>query len=186
MASSDPRDPRSGGTVVVRSRTSRALGVAMMGVGALGVGTVLVEGLDSILQYAAPSLLFGLLGWAAFWEPHVTVSDGGVTVANTLRTVQVPWPAVDAVEGRYGLRLATPFGKVHAWAAGAPSGRQRARDQTSEAAKLVEQRLGELRDAGYLGDRRLERDSLATTWHVGLIAALVVLVIATVLLPFLS
>ena len=143
MASIEPAGPevrRHGRDAVAQVEGA---GGGDAGDGVLGVGTVLVEGLDSVLQFGAPSALFSLLGWAAFWDPHVTVSDGGVTVANTLRTVQVPWPAVDAVEGRYGLRLATPFGTVHAWAAGAPSGRQRARDRTSEAATLVEQRLGD-------------------------------------------
>jgi hypothetical protein len=185
-AAADTHGATPRGTVTVRARSSRTLGAAMGAAGVLGVVTVLVEGPDSILQFAAPSILFALIGWAAFWEPHVTVSDGGVTVANTLRTIEVPWPAIDAVEGRYGLRLLTPYGAVTAWAAGAPTGRERAREQASEVATLVEQRLAQLRGAGYLDDRRLERGALVTTWHVPLIGALIALALASVLLPVLA
>src|ERR1700754_5005687 len=119
MAHSDGR------TVVFRSRASVALALAMVATGAVGVVLAVTEGADSLRTFGAPLVLFGVLGWAAFWRPHVEVSDGGVRVVNTFRTVQVPWPAITEVDGRYGLRLHTPLGTVTSWAAPAPSGRTR-------------------------------------------------------------
>jgi hypothetical protein len=173
-----------GPTVRLRPRGSRALGASMVAVSAAGLLSLVLGGLDDVLQLGAPVVLFGVLGWACFWEPYVEVADGGVTVANTLRTVRVPWPAVEDVEGRYGLRLVTAYGPVTAWAAGAPRGRQRARQQHSAASAAVTQRLEVLRSAGYLDDRRLEGAALTTTWHRPLLVTVGVLGLAAVLLPF--
>ena len=175
-----------GTTVLLRSRSARALAVAMVAVAAVGLVSAVIDGLDVVLVYGAPLLAIGLLGWAAFWMPYVEISDGEVLVRNTLRTVHVPWPAIESVEGRYGLRLVTAYGSVTAWAASAPGGRQRARVEQSKSAGLVEARLAELRAAGYLDDRRLEGPHLRTTWHREIIAALAVLAVATVVLPLLS
>jgi hypothetical protein len=157
----------------------------MMAASALGVASAALDGVEALLTYGGPILLFGLVGWAAFWRPHVEVSDGGVTVVNTLRTIRVPWPAIEDVDGRYGLRLRTAYGTVTAWAAGAPAGRQRARGEDSAMAQTVSGRLAELRDAGYLDDPRLERPAPDTTWHLEVVVPLVLLVAASALLPLL-
>ena len=173
-----------GTAVRLRSRGARALGAVMMGLGVLGLGSALFGGVDDLLRFGAPVALFGVLGWAAFWEPYVEVTDGGVTVANTLRTIEVPWPAIDEVEGRYGLKLLTAYGPVTAWAASAPAGRQRATRRDSESSLAVSARLEELRAAGHLDNPRLERPGLTTTWDRTLVAAVAVLVVATLVLPF--
>jgi hypothetical protein len=173
-------------TVQLRSRSARALAVAIVAVAVAGLVSAVVDGLDVLLDFGAPLVVVGLLGWAAFWEPYVEISDGEIVVRNTLRTVHVPWPAIEAVEGRYGLRLVTTYGSVTAWAASPPGGRQRARVQQSPAAALVTARLEALRAAGHLDDRRLESPRLRTTWHRELIAALALLGVATVVLPLLS
>jgi len=173
-------------TVRLRSRGSQVLAVAMIVAGAIGLLSAALDGVDALLDFGAPMILVGLLGWAAFWQPHVEVSDGGVTVVNTLRTVHVPWPAIEDVEGRYGLRLQTAYGAVTAWAASAPTGRARARGEQSEAANLVKDHLAELSAAGYLDDPRLEGPALPTTWHWVLIAAIGVLLVASVVLPQLT
>jgi PH (Pleckstrin Homology) domain-containing protein len=175
-----------GTTERLSSRSARALGVALLLVAAAGLVSSATDGVGPLLDYCAPLVALGLLGWAAFWRPCIEVSDGGVEVRNTLRTVHVPWPAIDSVEGRYGLRLRTAYGSVTAWAAAAPSGRQRARVQESTAAALVNARLEELRSAGHLDDRRLESPRLRVTWHRELVAALVFLAVATVVLPLLG
>lgn len=175
-----------GPTVRLTSRTSRALGAFMVFVSVAGLASVAAGGLDATLRFGAPLALFGLLGWAAFWEPHVEVSDGGVTVANTLRTMTVPWPAVEGVDGRYGLKLRTAYGPVTAWAAQAPAGRQRARGEDSEVAVLVTRRLRELDEAGHLADRRLERPDLPVDWHRGRVVAVAALVVASAVLPLLA
>ena len=175
-----------GPTVSLRSRSTQALGAAMVVASVAGVASVVLGGVDAILQFVAPLALFGVLGWGAFWQPRVEVSDGGVTVVNTLRTVEVPWPAVQSVDGRYGLRLETAYGRVTAWGAAAPAGRQRARGTQSEAANAVTERLEALRSAGHLDDARLERPEPRTVWHVPLVAAFATLILATAVLPLLA
>jgi len=175
-----------GPTVQLRSRSTQALGAAMVVFALAGLASVLAGGTDAVLRYAAPLALFGVLGWGAFWQPRVEVSDGGITVVNTLRTVEIPWPAVQSVDGRYGLRLQTSYGRVNAWGAAAPSGRDRARGAQSEAADAVTDRLELLRRAGHLDDARLERPEPRTVWHMALIAVLATLGVATVVLPLLA
>jgi len=158
----------------------------MVATGAVGAVLAAAESADSLRGFGAPLVLFALLGWAAFWRPHVEVSDGGVRVVNTFRTVQVPWPAINEVDGRYGLRLYTAFGTVTSWAAPAPAGRTRARSGSSEVAEIVNGRLAELRSAGYLDNRTLERESLETEWDVPVVVAAVLLLAASLALPFLG
>jgi hypothetical protein len=157
--------------------------MVMVVLSVLGLGSALLGGIDDLLRFGAPVTLFGVLGWAAFWEPYVEVSDGGVTVANTLRTVEVPWPAIDEVDGRYGLKLLTAYGPVTAWAASAPAGRQRARSRESATSAAVSARLEALRAAGHLDNPRLERPQLTSVWHGTLITAVCVLLVGTVVLP---
>jgi hypothetical protein len=176
----------AGPTVVFRSRWSVALAVAMLATAVVGVVLAASAGAEPLRVFGAPLLLFGLLGWAAFWHPHVEVSDGGVRVANTWRTMHVPWPSITEVDGRYGLRLRTAYGTVTSWAAPAPSGRARARSQGSEAAQVVGARLEELRAAGYLDHPVLEREALETTWDVPLLAAAGLLLLVSIVLPALG
>lgn len=175
-----------GPSVRLQSGTARALGALMVAASALGLGSVLVGDLADAVRYAAPLVLFGLLGWAAFWRPFVEVGDGGVTVANTLRTTEVPWPMVESVEGRYGLRLETSCGRVTAWAAAAPAGRQRARGEESAAARTVRDRLAAVRATGCLDDARLEHRQLLRVWDRPLAVAVLGLILASVLLPLLG
>lgn len=178
------REP--GPTTVVRSRSGQTLGLAMITTALVGLVVLLTEGGTPLLRYGAGLLLFGHLGWAAFYRPHVEVSDGGVRVANTWRTVQVPWPAVVEVDGRYGLRLRTAYGAVTAWGAPAPAGRDRARGRSGSAAGQVDARLAELRAAGYLDDAVLERPRSVVSWHRVSIAVAAVLLVSTVVLPLLA
>ena len=66
-----------GTTVLLRSRSARALAVAMVAVAAVGLVSAVIDGVDVVLDYGAPLLVIGLLGWAAFWMPYVEISDGG-------------------------------------------------------------------------------------------------------------
>ena len=176
-----------GTTVLLRSRSARALAVAMVAVAVVGLVSAVVDGLDVVLVYGAPLLAIGLLGWAAFWMPYVEISDGEVVVRNTLRTVHVPWPAIESVEGRYGLRLVTAYGSVTAWAASAPGGRQRARVQQSQSAAA---RRGTARGAARRGLPRRpaprEPRACGRPGTARSIAALALLAVATVVLPLLS
>src|SRR5690606_7610683 len=61
------------------------------------------------------------LAWAVYWRPEVQVSDGGVRLVNVLNTVDVPWPALEAVDTKWALTLTTVWGRRYrAWAAPAP------------------------------------------------------------------
>ncbi len=155
-----------GPTVRVRARSARFLGMTMITVAGVGLVSAAAGGLETALRLGPVLVLFGLLGWAAFWQPYVEISDGGVTVSNIVRTVHVPWPAVTDVEGRYGLRLATSYGPVTAWAAAAPAGRARARGENSPVAVAVADRLQSMRLAGHLDRAHLERDTLDVVWHL--------------------
>lgn len=170
----------------IRSRFARILGASMVLLAVLGVVSTALGGIDPLLRYGAPVALFGVLGWAAFWQPYVEVSDGGVVLANTLRTTEVWWPMIQEVDGRYGLTLRTAQGSLNAWAAPAPAGRRRARDGSSPTAEEVKRRLQAMRDAGHLDQPSTELPAPRSTWHVGLIAVLVTLVVATATLPLLA
>ena len=45
--------------------------------------------------------------WALFWRPAVVVSDGGVQIVNVLRTIVLPWPAIERVDTKWALTLFT-------------------------------------------------------------------------------
>lgn len=166
-------------TLVLRSRFSQTLAVAMALAAGVGLVMLVQDGVGSLVRYGALMLLFAHLGWAAFWQPHVEVSDGGVAVANTWRTVEVPWPAVQSVEGRYGLRLRTAYGVVTAWSAPAPTGKDRAAQRQGVAADAVTERLELLRAAGHLDAPRLERPRPKVAWHAVTLVTAVVLAVAS-------
>jgi hypothetical protein len=172
------------GTVVLRARSMQIVGVAMVVMAVVGLGSCVTGGLETLAHFGAPVLLFGLLGWAVFWAPRVEVSDGGVVMVNILRTIQVPWPAVEGVDGRYGLQLRTAYGAFTAWGVSAPAGRDRGRGRDSASAVTVRQRLESLREAGWLEDPRLERPGARTEWHWPVIAAAVLLAATSLTLPF--
>jgi hypothetical protein len=154
---------------------------------------------------AAPWLLFASGAcWALYWRPHVAVDDGGVHLVNPLRTIDLPWPAILAVDTKFALTLTTAYGRYTGWAAPAPglrktisAGREEAQhlpastsatggirpgdlpsSASGGAALLIRRRWEQLRDQGHLDDPRLEHETAPVTWHVrtiGVGAALVVL-----------
>ncbi len=150
--------------------------------------------------------LVALLCWATFWRPCVIVSDGGVRVVNVSRTIDIPWPALRAIETRWALTLVTAYGRFTAWSAPAPGARSTMLSRSAtrrdappgggddvvrpselldtpsgEAAALVHRRWTALRTAGHLDDPRLERDRATVRWHVGLAVAVAALVTIGVL-----
>lgn len=156
---------------------------------------------------AAPwLLLFGGAAWAVFWRPEVVVDDGGVRLVNVTRTIDLPWPSIQAVDTKYALTLITAYGRFTGWAAPAPgalaarratkrdtlhlpastasSGGIRPGDlptsESGSAALMIRRHWEQLRDGGFLDDPRLERDAPPITWHLitlGAGAALLVLAV---------
>jgi hypothetical protein len=174
-----------GETVVLRTSTMRVVGAGTMAVVVVALA-VSVPHPGTLGRWAAPLLLVGLLGWAGFWRPCVEVSDGGVRMVNVLRTVEIPWPAIEDVDGRFGLQLRTAYGSFNAWGAGAPSGRQRARAHDSEASALVRERWEALKAEGWLDDPRLERPHELVGWHAPVIAAGMLLALVTLLVALIG
>lgn len=93
-------------------------------IGAICVVTVFVvgwkEGVGEAAAFAPWLALMTLTCWACFWRPRVTVTDAGVLLVNVLRTVHVPWPAIQMIETKWALTLVTAVGTFTSWAAPAP------------------------------------------------------------------
>lgn len=193
--------------VVMRPRFGRWLAGAAMGASALGAVTGLVDDAAATWRFLPLLGAVALFAWAAYWRPAVVVDPAGVELVNVSRTVRVPWPAVQTVETQWALTLRTAYGSYAAWAAPAPSSlraRQAgpqdyrhlpestygagggvrpgdlAHTDSGQAAAVVRRRWEELRDAGALDDPRLERDRPEVRWHTGTLAALVALVVTSV------
>lgn len=183
-----------------------AVVIAVCGVGGLLTGLVTDPG--ATVPYVAPVLLVTLWVWAAYWRPAVVVSPAGVELRNVTRTIELPWPTIQRVDTRFALTLHTAYGDYAAWAAPAP-GRARvatagkedathlpestygtggtmrpgdlASSASGQAAILVRMRWEELRDAGLLDDPRVEHARPRVRWHARTLAAIVVLIAASVL-----
>jgi hypothetical protein len=156
------------------------------------VFVVATESTASTLRTVPWLLLVAGACWALFWRPAVIVDDSGVHVVNPLRTIDVPWPAIQDVDTRFALVLVTAYGRVTAWAAPAPGAREVLRASTVDtkhlprstvkeggirpgdlptgpsgsAALIIRRHWEQLRDAGYLDDPRLEHERAPVTWPV--------------------
>ncbi|MCV2396414.1 PH domain-containing protein [Actinotalea sp. M2MS4P-6] len=178
------------------STYGRVLTVVTAAAGALGVGGV-VSGGDlrtSVLAVAIAGFVVGM-SWALFWRPRVILDDGGVTVVNVVRTIQVPWPLVVDAEAGWSLVLSTPRHRWTAWAAPRASGTQQTLSQAARrgrppaepsrasaevVAAAIRRRQDELVASGALdGARRAAEEQGVTetvTWHRGTIAGALALV----------
>ncbi|MGH9133919.1 MAG: PH domain-containing protein, partial [Ilumatobacteraceae bacterium] len=74
--------------------------------------------------------------WALFWRPEVVVDDGGVRLVNVLRTVDLPWPSIHAVDTKWALTLITAYGRYTGWAAPAPGVHEALRATSRDAEHL--------------------------------------------------
>ena len=106
-------------------------------IGAICGATLLVvtwdEGLRQALLIAPWLGLMTLACWAAFWRPCVVVSWSSVRLVNVLRTIDVPWPAIQLVETKWALTLVTAVGTFTSWAAPAPGARMAATSMARDA-----------------------------------------------------
>lgn len=195
---------------VFRPLFGRVLAGAIVGLCLLGlVGTLLYDGVSAFWSIAPWLALVALLVWAAYWQPQVTVDDAGVHVVNVLRTVDLPWPAIQRIDTKWALTLVTAYGSYTAWAAPAPGGIATARaasrsslkglpestygpggsvrpgdvptSPSGAAAAAVRRRWEELRDAGHLNDPRLEFEHVPVRWHWPVIIAAPALLVLGVL-----
>ncbi|WP_196073091.1 PH domain-containing protein [Nakamurella alba] len=184
----------SAGVQQFRPLFGRILSVGVWAVSAVVLVVVIVGSGWPAAVGALPWLLL-LSGavWASFWNPRVAVDVGGVHLVNVTRTIDVPWPALQAVDTKWALTLQTAYGTYTAWAAPAPGGVATARmtmreakalpaasvdlargirpgdhpDSPSGAAALaVRRQWAELREAGHLDAPQLEHTRVPVRWHV--------------------
>lgn len=187
-----------GETRTFRTPMARVLtiGVAVVGVVALAYFTGSGGAVE--LWRSGPTVLaIVVITWALFWRPQVQVSDGGVTVANILRTVHIPWPALRSVDSKWSLTVVATDVTVSAWAVPASSGMAaRARrpgaggedapgplrrtGNADAAALAIAERRAELTEAGHLGRRTVGSLGSSTTWNTTEIAALAASVVLAV------
>ena len=173
-----------GPTVVYRTATSRVLGVSALVLAVLAVGFFAVTGGLAEALRSGPLVVFAAIAiWVTFALPHVTVSDGGVTVRNVLRTVHVPWPVFTGADSRWSLTVHTTQGDVGSWAVPAPSGfaARASRDPAGQVERGVNavtvafaigERYRMLLEAGHLGRRTVQQVELERRWNTGAAIAL--------------
>ncbi len=159
-------------TTRMHSRGARTLAVAGAATTLVIVGEMIWsrQWLD-LLRYSGPLGLFGALLWAALWSPYVECSLSGVRLHNVLRTITLPWPAITAVNGRYGLSLETVYGPFSSWSASRPRLRDNRDDaETAPQPALEVPRLwSELKAAGHLENPRLESSARPWQWRLEVI-----------------
>ena len=198
------------GTSVFRPLFGRVLAGSIVGLCLFALVVSLVhDGVSAVWTVGPWLALVALAVWASYWQPQVAVDEAGVHVVNVLRTIDLPWPAIQRIDTKWALTLITAYGKYTAWAAPAPGGIATARavsrgstkglpessygpggsirpgdvptSPSGAAAAAVRRRWEELRDAGHLDDPRLEFERVPVRWHWPVIVAAPVLVLIGVL-----
>jgi hypothetical protein len=188
---------------VFRPWFGRALTIGVGAICLLSLAVLVVtDGARALVQVGPWLALVTGACWTTFWRPEVVVDDSGVHLVNVLRSVHVPWPAIQAVDTKWALTLVTAYGRFTAWAAPAPGVHQAVRatrhdaehvpvsalsghgirpgdlpsSPSGEAALSIRRRWERLRDAGFLDDPRLEHERVPAVWHTATIVGGVVLV----------
>lgn len=171
-----------------RSTVARRLAAVLMGAaGVVVVGLAVGGDVELLLRWGGAVLLVGAVGWVVYWRPALHLTDDGLQVVNPFRTVEVPWGAVEEVDGRYGVRLVLADGqKVNAWACPPPLGMDRARGKESEAAGAVRERWRREQATGRADRPTTPGDTSAVVRPDPVaVATLALLALAAVVTPFL-
>lgn len=199
--------PDAGNVEIFKARTNKWFAGLAWGVGLLGLVVTVASAGPAGLLGTAPLLLVAFLGWQFFWLPAVVVHDGGVTLENPFRSVEVPWAALVHVDTRYALTLVTAQKSYAAWAAPAPGiwGGRNARPEdlrglpdtsygpgnsvrpgdlkttdSGQAARLVRSRWQALVESGALAAGEAATTAVSVTPRWAAIAAAVLLLAASV------
>ena len=144
-----------------RPGSARPIAVATWATAMLmGAGQLMAGPYDEPRTYAvlAALVLLAALAWVTMWRPAVEVAPHGVVLRNPLRTVLVTWPAIEAVDGRFGLRVDTAQSHWSAWAAGPPPSGARRQGLPSDVAVAVEERREQVRSRGHMDRGPVEGD----------------------------
>lgn len=180
-------------TVTYQPGSARSLTIGVAAVAAVALLVTALDDAGAALRYLPVFSVVPVAVWAFYGRPAVVISDGGVELRNVLRTVELPWPAIQRIETKYALTLETAYGPFTAWAAPVPSRTAAAHATRStmqhqpesayaagglrpgdlagtasgDAAGYIRRRWEALRDAGHLDDPRLERQRPVVRWHLG-------------------
>lgn len=199
-------------TVTYQPGSARGMTIGVAAVAAVALVLTALDDAGAALRYLPAFGVVPAAVWAFYGRPAVIISDGGVALRNVLRTVDLPWPAIQRIETKYALTLETAYGPYNAWAAPVP-GRTMAAHATratmshqpesayaagglrpgdlagtpsGDVAGYIRRRWEKLRDAGHLDDPRLERQRPVVRWHPGPLLLVVALVAASVVTLSLS
>lgn len=179
----------------VGSKSGRVLALILIAVVALGpINTLFSADVRSHGSSLAFSALLIYMAWLLFWQPHITLSDQGVTIVNLLRTHELPWPRILRIDTRWALELFTEERKYTAWSAPAPgrhTGLLASKDQGEHLPKTTylagTVRPGDLvnTDSGAASARvrtlweekrnQISNESTRTTWSKGKLLVLLLL-----------
>jgi hypothetical protein len=189
---------------VFRPWFGRALTIGVGIICAVSLGVlVATDGVAALIEVGPWLALVAGACWTTFWRPEVVVDDGGVQLVNVIRTVHLPWPAIQAVDTKWALTLITAYGRFTGWAAPAPGVHQAVRatrhdaenlpmsalrgdgvrpgdlpsSPSGDAALAIRRRMERLRDAGFLDDPQLEHEHVPTVWHTSTIVGAALLVV---------
>lgn len=109
------------GRLVYRPTLTRVLAVIYLALGVwLLVGAPVSAGPAGVVGRLGWLVAAGTLVYALLWRPAVIVDPSGVRLVNVVRTVHVPWPALETVDTRYTLTLTAGGRRFASWAATAP------------------------------------------------------------------
>jgi hypothetical protein len=179
--------PKSSEPYRYRPLFGRVLAVAVAVICVVGIiGLAVLGDWVNLGTTVWPLLFFGVLVYALFWRPMISIDDRGLTVVNIFRTVFLPWSALERIDTRYSLTLFTPTHKVPVWAAPGPSARRTTAAERGvgggpaslRIADVLDERWDALREAGALTDTDREAD-VTVTAHWVTIAVLVALLVAS-------
>ena len=181
-----------GEILTFRTPMARALTIGVAGVAAVALAYFVTDGGIRELWRSGPTVLcIVVVTWALFWRPQVQISDGGVTVANILRTVHVPWPVLRSVDSKWSLTVTAADVTVSAWAVPASSGMAartrrpgarssqdspsplRSTGNADAAALAIAERREALVEAGHLKAQPIGTLASTRTWNVPEAAAIV-------------
>jgi len=116
-----------------------------------------MDDVTSALRFAPFAGLVALVVYAVFWRPCVRVDADGVTLANVVRDVRVPFSRLEDVRTRFALTLETVEGTFTSWASPAP-GRTSAMSLSRRDSKGLEA-MGQPTDQGVSASAAPNTDS---------------------------
>lgn len=165
---------------------SRVLAAGVLGTAAVVTGALVTWGRWEPLLRSLPGIAFVAAGAILlFWLPRVRVSPTEIEVVNPFRTYRVDWSAIQEVGTRWSTTLYTAGGRIEAWAAPASGPLTGARDRgRSSTAAIVRRQWEAYRDAAV--PERTDPHRVIRRAHpvrVGLMGALAVLTLVSILLP---